>query len=221
MLLNRLNNHLEQGNLPQSQCGFHRHRRTTDMIFAASQLQEKCQEMRTHLYCTFVDLTKAFHTVNHEGLWKIMQKFGCPEQFIEMVRQLHDGMMTRVTDNGDVSETFAVTNGVRQGCVLAPTLFSLMFSAMLMNAPGSASPKGRTATCTINGGFNSGLLAEPPLLSSSSSSFSSFSSSSSSFSSSSSSSASPTATVVKAVTHNNVAHNPDTTTNTNTTTSDS
>nr|VZI15919.1 unnamed protein product [Spirometra erinaceieuropaei] len=51
-----------------------------------------------------------------------------------MVRQLHDGMMARVTDNGAVSEAFAVTNGVKQGCVLAPTLFSLMFSAMLMDA---------------------------------------------------------------------------------------
>nr|VZI19558.1 unnamed protein product [Spirometra erinaceieuropaei] len=127
-------NHLEQGLLPESQCGFRRHRGTTDMIFAARQLQEKCQEMRTHLYSTFVDLTKAFDTVNREGLWKIMQKFGCPERFTQMVRQLHDGMMARVTDNGAVSEAFAVTNGVKQGCVLAPTLFSLMFSAMLMDA---------------------------------------------------------------------------------------
>nr|VZI09470.1 unnamed protein product [Spirometra erinaceieuropaei] len=134
ILLNRLNNHLEQGLLPESQCGFPRHRGTTDMIFAARQLQENCQEMRTHLYSTFVDLTKAFDTVNREGLWKIMQKFGCPERFTQMVRQLHDGMMARVTDNGAVSEAFAVTNGVKQDCVLAPTLFSLMFSAMLTDA---------------------------------------------------------------------------------------
>nr|VZH99976.1 unnamed protein product [Spirometra erinaceieuropaei] len=51
-----------------------------------------------------------------------------------MMRQFHGGMMARVTDNGAVSETFAVTNGVKQGCVLAPTLFSLMFSATLMDA---------------------------------------------------------------------------------------
>nr|VZI29945.1 unnamed protein product [Spirometra erinaceieuropaei] len=64
--------------------------------------------MRIHLYSTFVDLTKAFDTVNREGLWKIMQKLGCPERFIQMARQLHDGMMARVTDNGAVSEAFAV-----------------------------------------------------------------------------------------------------------------
>ncbi|BHF78356.1 hypothetical protein SprV_0602146900 [Sparganum proliferum] len=152
ILLNRLNNHLEQGLLPESQCGFRRHRGTTDMIFAARQLQEECQELRTHLYSTFVDLTKAFDTVNREGLWKIMQKFGCPGRFTQMVRQSHDGMMARVTDNRAVSEVFTVTNGVKQGCVLAPTLFSLMFSAMLMDAyrderpPGSASPTGRTVS---------------------------------------------------------------------------
>ncbi|VDM00393.1 unnamed protein product [Schistocephalus solidus] len=86
ILLNRLNGHLEQGLLPESQCGFRQHRGTTDMIFAARQLQEKCQEMQTHLYTTFVDLTKAFDTVNRDGMWKVMQKFGCPERFTQMVR---------------------------------------------------------------------------------------------------------------------------------------
>ncbi|BHF72699.1 hypothetical protein SprV_0401576800 [Sparganum proliferum] len=142
ILLNCLNDHLEQGLLPESQCGFCRHRGTTDMIFAARQLQEKCQEMRTHLYSTVVDLTKAFDTVNREGLWKIMREFGCPERLIEMVHQLHDGMMAPVTENGAVSEAFAVTNGVKQGCVLAPTLFSLMFSAMLMDAYRDERPPG-------------------------------------------------------------------------------
>nr|VZI51693.1 unnamed protein product [Spirometra erinaceieuropaei] len=133
ILLNRLNNHLEQGLLPESQCGFRRHCGTTDMIFDPLQLQEKCQEMRIHLYYTFVDLTKAVDTVNREELWKIMQKFGCVERSIQMMRQLHDGMMAQVTDNRAVSEALSLTNGVKQGCVLATTLFSLLFTAMLMD----------------------------------------------------------------------------------------
>ncbi|VDL93576.1 unnamed protein product [Schistocephalus solidus] len=104
------------------------------MIFAARLLQEKCQEMRTHLYTTFLDPKKAFDTVNRDGLWKVMQKFGCPERFPHMVRQLHDWMMARFTDKGTVSEAVSVANGVKQGCVLAPTLFSLIFSAMLTDA---------------------------------------------------------------------------------------
>ena len=42
--------------------------------------------------------------------------------------------MARVIDNGDISEPFLVTNGVKQGCVLAPTLFSLLFANMLSAA---------------------------------------------------------------------------------------
>ncbi|BHF68189.1 hypothetical protein SprV_0301122100 [Sparganum proliferum] len=133
ILLNRLNNHLEQGLLPESQCQFRRYRGTTDMIFAARQLQERCQEMRIHLHSTFVDLTKTFNTVNREELWKIIQKFGCPERFTQVVHQHHDGMMPRVTDNGAVTEAFAVTSGVKQAFVFVPTLFSLMFSAVLVD----------------------------------------------------------------------------------------
>ena len=105
------------------------------MIFTVRQLQEKCREQNRGLYITFVDLTKAFDTVNRDGLWKIMAKFGCPEKFINIVRLFHDGMEARVKDNGEFSEPFPVTNGVKQGCVLAPTLFNmLLFYAMLTDA---------------------------------------------------------------------------------------
>ena len=51
-----------------------------------------------------------------------------------MVRQFHDGMQARVQNDGELSEPFEVTNGVKQGCVMVPPLFSMMFSAMLMDA---------------------------------------------------------------------------------------
>ena len=134
LLLNRLLEHLVQGLLPESQCGFCANRGTVDMIFAARQLQEKRQEQYTDLYTTFVDFTKAFDTVSREGLWKIMAKVGCPSKFITMVRQFHDSMMVSLMDNGEESAPFLVTNGVKQGYVLAKTLFSMFFSAMLTDA---------------------------------------------------------------------------------------
>ena len=81
-----------------------------------------------------ISLTKAFDTVSRDGLWKIMAKFGCRPRSIAMVRQFHDGMQARVQNDGEYSEPFPVTNGVKQGCVMAPTLFSMMFSAMLTDA---------------------------------------------------------------------------------------
>ena len=104
------------------------------MIFIARQLQEKCQEQNVDLYITFVDLNKAFDTVSRDGLWKIMAKVGCPPIYITMVRQFHDGMQGRVQNDGEYSEPFPVTNRVQKGCVMVPTLFSMMFSAMLTDA---------------------------------------------------------------------------------------
>ena len=44
-----------------------------------------------------------------------------------IVRRFHDGMQVRVQNDREYSEPFLVTNGVKQGCVMAPTLFSMMF----------------------------------------------------------------------------------------------
>nr|VZH92806.1 unnamed protein product [Spirometra erinaceieuropaei] len=96
-------------------------------------LQEKFQEIRVHFYSVSADLTKAFDTINREGLRKRMQKFGCLGRFTQMVRQLQDDMTALVADNGVVSEAFAVTSGAKEGCVLSPTLYTLMFSALLMD----------------------------------------------------------------------------------------
>ena len=86
------------------------------------------------LNLAFVDLTKAYDTVGRDVLWKIVAKFGCPPRYIAMVRQFHDGMQACVQNDGEYSEPFPVTNRVKKGCVVAPTLFSMMFSAMLTDA---------------------------------------------------------------------------------------
>ena len=69
VMLNRLIVHLEHGLLPGSQCGYRGGRGTVEMIFAARQLQEKCQEPYEDHFVTFIDLTKAFDTVFRDGLW--------------------------------------------------------------------------------------------------------------------------------------------------------
>ncbi|XP_068715197.1 uncharacterized protein [Montipora foliosa] len=51
-----------------------------------------------------------------------------------MVQQFHNGMKASVQDDSEYSQPFPVTYGVKQGCVLAPALFSMMFSAMLTDA---------------------------------------------------------------------------------------
>ena len=63
VLLNNLILTIAQENMPESQCGF------IDMhIFVLRQIQEKYREQYVGLNAAFIDLTKAFDTVNHDGL---------------------------------------------------------------------------------------------------------------------------------------------------------
>ena len=125
ILLIRLVAKISEDLLPESQCGFRANRSTVDMIFATRQVMEKCREQRRDLYIAFVDLSKAFDSVDRELLWSVLKKCGCPNNFVAVVKQLHEGMQVRVRVVGDLSEPFEVSRGVKQGCVLAPVLFNI------------------------------------------------------------------------------------------------
>ena len=132
LMLNRLIKHIDNiGLIPESQCGFRPNRGTGDMVFALQQLQEKCRLQNQDLYLCFIDLTKAFDTVNREGLWHILEKAGCPKHFVGIIRSFHENMKASVREGSEKSPSFDVTSGTKQGCVLAPTLFSIFFSMML------------------------------------------------------------------------------------------
>ena len=121
-MLNRVIPSIAEKNLPESQCGFRHNRSTVDMVFAVRQIQEKCIKQNMSLYAIFIDLTKAFDTVNREALWVILGKLGCPAKCVKLIQQFHDDMTGEVIVDGEPSERFGITNGVKQGCVLAPVL---------------------------------------------------------------------------------------------------
>ena len=56
------------------------------------------------------------------------------QKFTNLIKALHVNMEARVSLNSELSEPFAVANGVKQGCVLAPTLFSIFLTATLTHA---------------------------------------------------------------------------------------
>ena len=116
---------------PEAQCGFRPQRSTIDMIFATRQIQEKCREQQMPLYIAFIDLTKAFDLVSRDGLFKVLKKIGCPEKLLSIIISFHKSMTGVVSFDGEISSSFPITNGVKQGCVLAPTLFGIFFSMLL------------------------------------------------------------------------------------------
>ena len=53
---------------------------------------------------------------------------------LNVICSFHEGMKAFVSAGGKNSETFSVSSGTKQGCVLAPVLFALFFSVMLQCA---------------------------------------------------------------------------------------
>ena len=118
--------------LPEEQCGFRPHCSTTDIMFAVRRLQELGRKARVPLFLRFIDLQKAYDSVERTLLWQVLVRFGTPPQMMEVIRQFHDVMRTCVrSDNGRCSEWFEVAQGLRQGCVLSPLLFNVFFAAIL------------------------------------------------------------------------------------------
>lgn len=133
VMLNRLQI-LAERIYPEAQCGFRAGRSTIDMVFSVRQIQEKCREQRKPLYLAFIDLTKAFDLVSRDGLFSLLKQIGCPPKLLSMVISFHQDMSGTVQFDGSCSEPFPIKNGVKQGCVLAPTLFGIFFSLLLLYA---------------------------------------------------------------------------------------
>ena len=55
------------------------------------------------MYMCFIDLQKAYDSVNRELLWEVLRRFGIPDPMLSVIRQFHDGMRARVrTDDGEL-----------------------------------------------------------------------------------------------------------------------
>ena len=102
------------------------------MLFVMRRLQELGRKRGVPIFLCFVDLQKAYDSVDRTLLWDVLARFGVPGEMITVIRQFHDGMRACVRlDDGECSEWFNVEQGLRQGCVLAPLLFNIFFAAVL------------------------------------------------------------------------------------------
>ena len=121
-----------KGLLPEEQCGFRPDRSTTDMMFVVRRLHEIGRKAEVSLFMCFIDLQKAYDTVDRTLLWQVLTRIGVPPQMLAVIRQFHDGMRACVRpDDGVCSDWFEVEQGLRQGCVLSPLLFNIFFAAVL------------------------------------------------------------------------------------------
>ena len=100
-------------------------------MFVVRRLQEVGRKVGVSLPTCFIDLQKAYDTVDRTLLWRVLTRIGVPPQMMAFIRQFHDGMRACVRpDDGVCSDRFEVEQGLQHECVLSPLLFSIFLAAV-------------------------------------------------------------------------------------------
>ena len=120
--------------LRDEQAGFRKERSCTDQIATLRIIMEQSIEWQTSLYVCFGDFEKAFDSIDRHTIWNILRHYGVPEKVVNIIRLIYDEYTCQVIHDGRLSEEFAVTTRVRQGCLLSPLLFLVILDLVIGTA---------------------------------------------------------------------------------------
>ena len=81
---------------------------------------KKHESSRKKIYFCFIDYAKAFDSVDHNKLWKILKEIGIPDHLIFLLRNLYAGQEATVRIGHGTTDWFQIGKGLRQGCILLP-----------------------------------------------------------------------------------------------------
>ena len=120
------------------------------------------------LYHVFIDFTKAFDRVWHAALWATMKKYNISTNLIQVIKNFYNKATSAVLFNSSVGDWFRTTDGVRQGCLLSPTLFNIFLERImtdfLEDHEGTVSIGGRAITNLRFADDINGLAGEEELV---------------------------------------------------------
>ena len=111
--------------LRDEQAGFRKNRSTTDQIATLRIIVEQSLEWNSQLMVNFLDYEKAFDSIDRATLWKILRHHGIPQKLVNLVESMYEGTSCRIVHDGQLTDSFDIKTGVRQGCLLSPFLFIL------------------------------------------------------------------------------------------------
>jgi hypothetical protein len=109
----------------EMQFGFQQKSSTTMCSWAVSAVIDHYNRQGSVVYGCAMDLSKAFDMVEWVSLFQDLQARNVAPVFLRILLYVYTAQSCDVKWNGAYSNRFLVTNGVRQGAVSSPTLFSV------------------------------------------------------------------------------------------------
>ena len=138
--------------ISEEQAGFRKNRSTAEQIFNLRILCEKHIEQQKEIHHCFIDFKKVFERVWQTALWKIMEKKNIDKYLIDVIKALYNDSTSAVLIDNTFSECFDTTVGVRQGCLLSPTLVNIFLEEIMDNTLEGFEPTisiGRRKLCNL------------------------------------------------------------------------
>ena len=68
-------------------------------------------------------MEKASDSIQRDSLWRILCYNGVPQKLVNIVKMMYSNFSSQVICNNELTDTFEVTTGVKEGCILSPFLF--------------------------------------------------------------------------------------------------
>ena len=118
---------------PDVQAGLRKGRGTRDEIANIRWIINKASKFQKNIYFCFIDYAKAFDSMDHNKLWKILKERGIPDHLTCLSRNLYAGQEATVRTGHGTTDWFQIGQGVHQGCILSPCLFNLYAEYIMKN----------------------------------------------------------------------------------------
>ena len=130
VIINRVQGLIDR-QLLEAQAGFRANRSTIDQIFILKMAMEKSREYNRPIYMCFIDIQKAYDSVNRDLLWKICRQYGLTDKIVRLLKLMYRNSRARVRIEGDLSDSFDIETGVMQGGIPSPVLFNILFDFII------------------------------------------------------------------------------------------
>ena len=117
--------------LGEEQAGFRAKRGCEEQRVILAEAVSKANRLKEPLFLAFIDFRKAYDYVWREGLWWKLINKGVDPKALRVLMELYQESPTRVGVGGWKTKLFNIIAGLKQGCVLSPTLFIIFIDDLI------------------------------------------------------------------------------------------
>ena len=95
----------------------------------------------------FIDIQKAYDSVNRDPLWKICKSHGLTDKSVNLLKTLRNNNKAKVRINGQLSDNFDIETNVMQGEIPSSLLFNVSFDFIIRRVLEEAGIGGIKVAC--------------------------------------------------------------------------